>query len=186
MTVHGRLYRQIGEIDEHKLSKYVPYIAGLLDGEGTFTIKWNKRARSPSFYPLIMVSMTNEEVISFLSKTLQVTYTRKLRKKSRRPYYMLRITTRHEIVMILEALRPWLIVKREHANIILKFIDLKEQKKLARKEIDIVKKIVYEQVELYLSIRQLNPKGRPFDSDELSSTLYDYIENYFKNKRAGL
>lgn len=177
-----RRFLKVGEISKDRLAHYAPYIAGLLDGEGTFTVRWNRRARSPSFQTYIAVSMTNEEVISLLSKILQVTYSCKLREKGRRPYYMLRITTKHEIVMILEKLLPWLIVKREHAQIILEFIALKERKKFARKEIDIVKEIVYEQVELYLKIRQLNSKGPPFYPDELRSTLEDRIESYFKNK----
>ena len=167
--------RKTGEIDKAMLTRHAPYIAGLLDGEGTFTIRWNKRARFPSFQPLIMVSMTNEEVISFLAEKLQVDYTRKVRK-GHRAYYVLRITTKDEIVMILKALSPWLIVKKEHARIILEFIALKEKEGLTRRE------IVCKRVKLYLRIRQLNPKGQPFAPNELSSALKDCIRNYFKDK----
>jgi len=170
-----RRFRKIGEIDKDTLAHYAPYIAGLLDGEGTFTIHWNKGVRCPSFSPLIMISMTNEEAISLLAEKLRVSYNTKVRK-DRRTNYVMRITTRHEIVMILEALKRWLIVKREHAQIILEFIALKERKELPRKE------IMSKQAELYLRIRQLNPKGRPFDPDELRSALKERIENYFKNK----
>jgi hypothetical protein len=175
MTAHIIREQKIGEIDKGMLDIYAPYIAGLLDGEGTFTIRWNRRSRRPSFSPLIMVQMTHEGVISFLGKTLQVTYTTKVRK-SRRTYYVLRITTKHEMVMMLIALSPWLIVKKEHAQIILEFIAMKERKELTRKE------IMSKRAKLYLRIRQLNLKGRPFDPDELSSVLEDSIENYFKNK----
>ena len=119
--------------------------------------------------------MTNEEVIRFLAKTLQVDFTRKV-TNNKRPYYVLRITTKHEIVMILEALKPWLRVKKEHAQIILEFIALKKQEGLTRKE------IVSKRAELYLKIRQLNLKGRPFNPDELRSDLEDCVRNYFKNK----
>ena len=175
MTAHIRLRQKIGEIDKNTLAHYAPYIAGLLDGEGTFTIRWNRGTRFPSFYPFIMVSMTNEEVIRFLAKTLQVDFTRKVRN-NRRTYYVLRITTKHEIVMILEALKPWLIVKKEHAQIILEFIALKEKEELTHKE------IVSKRAELYLKIRKLNLKGRPFNPDELRSDLEDCVRNYFKNK----
>jgi len=33
-------YKKLGEISKDKLAMYAPYITGLLDGEGTFTIRW--------------------------------------------------------------------------------------------------------------------------------------------------
>jgi len=175
MTAYGRRFAKIGEIDKSTLAHYAPYIAGLLDGEGTFTLRWNRGARCPSFYPSIMVSMTHEGVIRLLAKAFQVSYTTKVRS-GRRAYHLLRITTKHEMVMILEALRRWLIVKKEHAQIILEFLALKEREELTPKE------IVSKQAELYLRIRQLNPKGQPFNPEELRRALEDRIENYFKNK----
>jgi hypothetical protein len=170
-----RLLKKVGEIDLDVLNRHVPYIAGFLDGEGTFTICWNKRARSPSFRPLISVSHTNEEVIQLLKKTLQVTYTPKMGKKGHRPYYLLRVTTKNEIITILEALKSSLIVKKEHAQIILDFMALKEKREFTRKE------IAFKKAELYLRIRQLNPKGKPFDLEELRRALEERIEDYFKD-----
>jgi hypothetical protein len=171
-----RLPKKVGEIDLDVLNRHVPYLAGFLDGEGMFTIVWNKRARSPSFRPLISVSHTNEEVIKLLEKTLEVDYTPKRGKKGHRAYHQLRVTTRKEIITILEALKTSLIVKKEHAQIMLDFLALKEKREFTRKE------IAFKKAELYLRIRQLNLKGGSFDPVELRRALEERIEGYFKDK----
>ena len=171
MTARITLRQKIGEINKDTLARHAQYIAGLLDGEGTFTIRWNRSARSPNFQPLIMVAMTHKGVIKYLAETLKVTYETKERI-NQRTYYLLRVTTKDDIVMILNALMPYLKVKKEHAKIILELIDLKAR--------PYTRENVTRMTELYLKIRQLNPKGSPFDPDKLKSDLDQYIENCFK------
>ena len=69
MTALKRRLMKAGTIDKDTLADRAPYIAGLLDGEGTFTIVWNRRARRLNFRPLIMVLMTHPDGIIHIAET---------------------------------------------------------------------------------------------------------------------
>jgi hypothetical protein len=170
MPTYGRKTRRVGTMNKDTLADRAPYIAGLLDGESGFSINWNRRARRLNFRPLITLSMTHLGVITHIAETFQVSF--KVEKTKKRKSYKLAVTTRDDITTILEALIPHLIVKKEHAQIILELIALKERA--------YTRENATRMAELYLRIRELSTKGPPYDPDKLKSELDKSIDSWFK------
>jgi transposase len=118
-TRHSSQYKE-PKIDVSKLSETdKAYIAGILDGEGSISILHDKRRRDP--YVCIHIYNTSRDLMEWLSKKLNIEYRVKQDKQaraSRRTCYEIQVVRFLDVVELLKALVPYLIVKRsiaEHA-----------------------------------------------------------------------
>lgn len=97
------------------------YLAGLVDGEGYIGVKRSQRgATSPIYHERIQVRMVHEGAISFLASTLGGNYYRENPNANNgRPLFCYQASDA-KAAEILERLLPYLIVKRESAENVLR------------------------------------------------------------------
>jgi len=160
--------KKIRDINRSKLQKYAGYIAGLVDGEGSLIIRWDKRHRYLTFSYFMSIGMTHEGVIKWLSDILGVTYSVSKRKPPRKTMYVLRVFTQTDLVTLLEELLPWLIVKKEQAETMLRFLNLRAERS--------AKEYANEKAELYLKMRKLNQRGKGLDLEKERKAIFQRIE----------
>lgn len=100
----------------------IAYLAGLIDGEGYIGIKRTTRrdATSPIYHERIQVRMVHEGAIALLASTLGGNYYReKAHANNGRPLFCYQASDA-KAAAILERVLPYLIVKRESAENVLR------------------------------------------------------------------
>ena len=185
MTKTGMRFKKIGVINPTKLNKYAPYLAGLLDGEGGFSIKAN-RSKPPSLQAYVTLQMTHEETVKWFADLLSVDYDQRPRKKT--TLYRSGVFTEDDVKILLEAILYWQITKRKHTDLILELFSLKE--KLSNPEaygVDatVEKDIRLRLLDIYSEVRRLNLKGKPLTLGRLKE-LRDQVEELYKRKNRSI
>lgn len=112
------------------------YLAGLIDGEGTFGIVKHKENTTRGFYfcPYISISNTNKNALLFIKEelgsigNLHKTSTRKQDRGNIKPSYKFDICKRQHIIEIIPKTLPYLIIKKDNALILLEFCRNREEK----------------------------------------------------------
>lgn len=107
----------------------IAYIAGIIDGEGSIYAR-NERK---TIYPTIAVHMTDKSVIMWLQEHIKAQSVWALNRKNHPRYktslktqYLFRICGKRA-KLLCKYLLPYLIVKRKHAEIVLKWpIDVRQ------------------------------------------------------------
>jgi hypothetical protein len=153
----------------------IPYIAGLLDGEGGFSIVMTNK-KPPRFQAHISLQHTHKETVSKFAKWCGVSPQSRLGPKGGRLYYT-RINTQEDLKKLLEMLKPWLITKKKHAELILNFLSLTGELQSSTKRLDPSRErsIRSEQVDIFVNLRKLNPKDpqrRHVDYEKLREELH--------------
>jgi len=120
------------------------YIAGIVDGEGTIRIS----ITDGLFDPRVSVANSMEELLHWVKNKIGYGFI------SRREYYCNDYATKP----VLEAIRPYLILKRRHADLVLEFISLRLSRKrwceaYTAREIEIVEEVKKLNVKPHLSQR---------------------------------
>lgn len=137
----------------------IDYIAGFIDGEGCFSITFNKK--SDTYHGAIGVFNTDEAVITAMYIALAnqgvfgAVHKRKQRKKGIKPLYALYVKTTSSTCKLCELLQGKLIVKAKHLRVMAQFIELKmdrENWKRTENEIESARACYY-------SMQVLNKKG---------------------------
>lgn len=103
------------------------WLAGIIDGEGAIMIGCNSTHRS--IYPNVLVASLSEVMIDECARIIakmgiEFVVKKKIRtykNEYRRPYCLIRILTAIRIKTLLEYLKPYLIVKTKHCEIVLEF-----------------------------------------------------------------
>jgi hypothetical protein len=96
---------------------WAQYLAGLLDGEGWF----GARKTSPGRHwvsPCISIGLTTPEVLHWLVEVTGVGHVygpKRERRLDRSPFFQWQVVRRKDIVLILDAVTPYLKVKRAQA-----------------------------------------------------------------------
>lgn len=99
---------------------HIPYIAGLIDGEGCVTIVRNKKVNT--FSPLVQVAMTERRPIEFIHSLYSgnVRFDRNL--VNRQSIHIWNRSTQTGCLDFLQACLPFLLVKDIHARLVIDFI----------------------------------------------------------------
>jgi len=104
----------------------VEYIAGFIDGEGTITINTNLRSRG---IPRVSIVNTNYDVLRLISYTINMwgvsnsIYTDCPKVSSRHKIvHRLQVYDKQAVLTLCEVLLPHLVIKGEHAKIVIDFI----------------------------------------------------------------
>jgi len=134
------------------MSKLTPqYIAGLFDGEGWISLRPQSQKRYLSSITIhIGIGMTNSIILKFHKKFggyLNISPETEKHKKC----YKWSLGTKKQIKKFLTIIYPYLIVKKEQAKIMLKFIDLKTVSRRKRNSY-----LVYRALKYINKIRYLN------------------------------
>ena len=95
------------------------YLAGLVDGEGSISIKYNKKTKVYS--ATIAVGMTQKEGLDLLVETFGGKLREDLTSNRKSTMYRWQLTSKPDVTRVLEALLPYLRVKKELAVKVLRF-----------------------------------------------------------------
>jgi len=135
--------------------KFKAYLAGLLDGEGSIYIAKKRKAKHGAIYRphLILVTSSNREFVREVANHLglgsKVYIHSHLSHIGKKPTWVIDTGKIQEIKNLLEMLKPYLILKRPQAEVMLRFLDAKNLKNLTV------------QAECYQQMRKLNERGPP-------------------------
>jgi hypothetical protein len=156
------------------------YLAGLIDGEGSFGITKHKAntTREFYFYPYISISNTNEVALRFVKEKLGdignlhcVTTKKRKMINYWKPAFQFCIGKRKQILEIIPKILPYLIIKKEHALILLEFCRQREKKGriFTHTEKGRFKKGIYQinyddyDFQLFNKLREMNKRGKQYD-----------------------
>ena len=105
-----------------KLEKWeLAYIAGIIDGEGCISIA--KSHSTMHLTPFVEVSMTNIECIRLLwTMTGMGKFDIRKRPAPRKTVYRWPVYKKLDIYLLLRAIHPYLVVKKEQAEVMLEFV----------------------------------------------------------------
>ena len=109
------------------MQETLAYIAGLLDGEGSFMIEKKFSAHSEKIYymPRIAITMCEEELLNTVKANLESGYiTKALRKGNQRPAFSL--TFGQGDIFWLPEVLPYLRLKKKQAQLLLDLVNYKE------------------------------------------------------------
>jgi len=129
------------------------YIAGFLDGEGSFGIQ-------KSGYPFVIVANSDKSVINWISE--KVGYGTKWyvndARGNRKPMYSFRIQTYADIIEFIEAIIPYLKVKKQQAQLLKEYCELRLKSPLRN---PLTGKMTLEgrMLEIYKTMKNLNKRG---------------------------
>ena len=135
------------------------YLAGAMDGDGSFSIcKSMQGDRSPLYYPVIQLSNACEAIIDLFKETFNGK--KHVRKPyiakdggSRRTNYHWMIQRQPSCLPMLERIIPYLVLKKERAEFLLKFIKDNPYK---RGSVRIDQKTLEYRESSYLKMRGMN------------------------------
>ena len=121
-----RFKRPIPEL-LHLPDKFVGYIAGIIDGEGTVTIRFShdKKGRV-RLTPRISIVNTNKDMLSEIQRILGFGLLRPERKKSRlgrKTSWVLEFLSLDRVYQLLEAVKDLVIDKRERTQLLLEYCE---------------------------------------------------------------
>jgi hypothetical protein len=101
------------------------YLAGILDGEGCLTIGAGQKETCTNYNSIVAVQNTSKKLIDWLqAKFGGSVYLSKKETEKTKAAYMWRILKKKDIEILLLAVLPYLVVKREQAKILLEFVRL--------------------------------------------------------------
>jgi|SRR5687767_1712119 len=139
-----------------------PYIAGFIDGEGTITIKRQKRYGRWYYVPLISCAQVQKPLNEVPLKMMQKRYGGSIVRWSQRAQDGNRIDTvswsitSRRAVRFIEEVGPHLIIKKNQAKIVSKFITLTDKKKSYK----VTEELQAKRESLFWEMRRWNVKGR--------------------------
>jgi hypothetical protein len=117
--------RVISSLQYEKLSKEeLSYIAGIIDGEGSISIHYSKN----TLQPYLAIANTNQELILWLKQKIGGSYYAKKRYKPQHRVCYILVVKGLRLRMLFEKLLPYLIVKKQHAKIVIEFC-LRQEKR---------------------------------------------------------
>jgi len=141
-------------------AKYA-YLAGIIDGEGCITIGAGKRETCTNYNAIICVQNTSKNLIDWIqSKIGGQVYLSKKETDKNKAAWMWRFTKKKDIELLLLAILPYLVVKREQAKILLNFVRLSPSMNSE------IRRLAYEQ------LRALNSRGKSVTTNTQETEEY--------------
>ena len=152
------------------------YLAGLVDGEGTFFLGFDPaRCRGqPNFRPLVALTL-NEREGFLLEEFRKALNGRSLWHDKKRHALSLKFTEKATVRFLIENLLLYLKLKREHAELLLEAVDIMDKIKPphARAQEDILKL-----AKIRDKIHELSSGKRPKQRSWTYESIKEYIEKH--------
>jgi LAGLIDADG DNA endonuclease family protein len=170
-------FKRMGPINE-RFWDLAPYLAGLLDGEGSFNLLERGKANL-CFRPQIQIAMCHELTIDVVAKVFNVG---PVKKKKGEGYhndsFYIRVTTEKEVQQICETLLRYSITKLEQIKLLLRYFSLKTEKQNTGCSLTRQKEILIEMVDIFIGIKKLNerPSKKPPNYEEIKQDLFKRIK----------
>lgn len=141
------MFHYIDRLTKEQLS----YLAGFIDGEGSISIVANSSRKTRHWSGCLSLTNTNKEIITIISDWLFVKFYKGIPKNSTHSIsYEIKIRRAPLLLKILKAVYPYLVVKKAHAKLVIKYLEKKGSKELTKLEESIYIR----------KIRELCQKGR--------------------------
>ena len=106
-------------------SLFWPYMAGIFDTDGSFSIRKNKGRKSFQFSPFVQLSMKDCQSIIFLIKNIKIGNLCKPKQNhlNRNQIFKWSCSNRNDVKNFLENIIPFLRFKKEQAKVLLEYCD---------------------------------------------------------------
>jgi len=151
----ARILRDIPALDRDSLL----YIAGLFDGEGCIRICRSKKHKGDDkwcYTPDVKIVLTHEKAIAFIAEKLARPYWHRAHQRSNcKDGYGLQISDVRGVIAFIEQIAPFLIVKKEAAETVLRFCRSRTQQRKTKYNIGYTE----EEITLSSTLSILNRKG---------------------------
>ena len=106
------------------------YVAGILDGEGTITVSFgrpHKGSVMPTMSPLITITNSNMELISYLQQLLPGSTIKTTKETNiRKAVYTIQIARLLDIEKLIIQIQPYMVAKNKQASLLLKYCKLRK------------------------------------------------------------
>jgi hypothetical protein len=107
----------------------IGYIAGFFDGEGTIHVspysRKGKRKGEKSYQIVVRVGNTNRRILENIQSWLDYGYIFDDPTPRKKPFYVLIINHQEDKLKFLELILPFLIEKRNRAELVIEFLKLR-------------------------------------------------------------
>lgn len=111
------------------------WLAGFIDGEGFVGITFQRKkenkiqSASPQYHPYLIVTNKNRDSIFYIHKLVPEGKVYEFSPLS--PVFQYKLSKREVLYSLLKELKLYLIVKRKQSELVLKFIDVRNSRKIA-------------------------------------------------------
>lgn len=156
------------------------YIAGILDGEGSISLKRQRSIGRRCFGTFIQVTSTNQDILYFLKRKLgggvynhshKYSINHNLKKS-----WVWHLRQHREIESLLKKLLPYLIIKKKHALLMLKYIKMHWYGTLNAHDVwKYPKRLMKKELKIFLKLWDLNARGAKMRKPPIPEA------KYFKN-----
>jgi hypothetical protein len=162
--------QKIGNINQSVLNRKAQYLAGLLDGEGCFSIAFQRRPLS--FYAQISLGMTDKKTITDIAEIFQVSTATVEREKPHKDLYCLRIHTQQDCRNVCQKLSKYAKTKSVQIQLLLRLLQLKEVTIENKRD---YKRVLHEMIDLYISNKKANRRGSPLDYNAIRKDMREMV-----------
>jgi hypothetical protein len=127
------------------------YIAGIIDGEGSLGIA----KHSTRLTPYLEICNTKADFISWLRDKMGLGYITQYipKKASYNNSYLFSLIRAEEIIQVLDAVEPYLVIKKKHAELLKEFCQLRTHRKKTEPYTE-------REHQIYVELKNLNRRGR--------------------------
>lgn len=141
------------------------YIAGIIDGEGTISVIRVAKRNHYALRPQVQITNTHEPLFRWLVDKLGIGIVKRNRddtrdwfKQTPKTSYVMTVPG-YRCYSILQYIEPFLIIKKEHAQIVMQFIESRAQQPYNGP-------YTQNEIDLWLRVRALNHGGfRAYDAE---------------------
>ena len=138
------------------------YVAGIMDGEGSFVIVKMKprqcnKCKNPTYSGGVCLGMVDKEVVDFISSAIGSGKVYEERVPERRSIWRVRAYGNKSVLPFLYKVRPYLIAKREHCDHLIYFLE--NWKNTRARGLGILPKELQWREEAHQKMRKLNAVG---------------------------
>jgi len=110
------------------------WLAGFIDGEGFIGITFQRKkenkiqSASPRYHPYLIITNKNRDSIFFIHKLVPGGRIYEFSPLS--PVFQYKLSKREVLRDLLKELKPYLIVKKRQSKLVLKYIDIRNSRKI--------------------------------------------------------
>lgn len=139
------------------------YLAGIFDGDGSFSLikKVENEKRSPLYYPTIQLGAKGDDLINLLKdqfggyKILSRRHTSKDRFE-RNDFFRFKLEKPNQCKPFLEKVTPYLKLKKDRAEFLLKYIEENPFKRGSNK---LIEEVIFQREKAWLKMKELNSES---------------------------
>lgn len=140
------------------------YIAGILDGEGSFTLRRQKSSRRRCFSTFVQVTSTDQKMLYFLKRKLGGGVYKHSQKYSiehnRKPSWVWQLRRYKEVESLINKVVHLLLIKKKQAELLLRYIRLHWYSGLTAHDVNrYPKQLMRKELTVFLKLWDMNSRG---------------------------